>query len=140
MPLGAKFVTLNLRRLLRQSIAVGRTVAGTILILGAIVKEILKTMESITPKLQELEALMTGGDFSGKSATELLGSNPQLAISKLVEFKAALDRMRGLTWVYMEAASGAGRLPAERMPQPLREFLQQEAAKTQAAHSGKKSR
>ena len=101
-------------------------------------KEILETMESLTPKLAELELQMTHGDFAGKNATELLGSNPQLAFSKLIEFKAAIDRMRGLTWLYMEAAANAGKFPAQRIPPALREFLQREAAKSNSAGAGKK--
>ena len=101
-------------------------------------KEILETMESLTSKLAELESQMTRGDFTGQKASDLLGSNPQLAFSKLIEFKAAIDRMRGLTWVYMEAAVNAGRFPAQRIPQQLREFLQHEASKSNSASSGKK--
>jgi hypothetical protein len=48
--------------------------------------------------------------------------------------------MRGLTWVYMEAAANAGKLSAQRISQPLKQFLQQQAAETQAANlSGKKN-
>lgn len=101
-------------------------------------KEILEAMESLTAKLAELESQMTRGDFSGKNASDLLGTNPQLAFSKLIEFKAAIDRMRGLTWVYMEAAANAGKFPVQRIPQALREFLQHEASKTSSANAGKK--
>jgi len=103
-------------------------------------KEIVEAMESLTPRLEELEKQMTSRDFSGKNAKDLLGSNPQLTFSRLVEFKVALDRMRGLTWVYMEAAENAGRGPVKRMPQALKEFLQQQATKTQSSHAaGKKT-
>jgi hypothetical protein len=102
--------------------------------------EILQAMEAITPKLEELETQLAHGEFAGKDVNELLGQNPQSAFSRLVEFKAALDRMRGLTWVYMEAAASAGKLPAQRIPQPLKQFLQQQAAETHAANlSGKKT-
>jgi len=101
-------------------------------------KEILDAMESLTPKLADLESQMTHGDFTGKNADDLLGPNPQLAVSKLIEFKAAIDRMRGLTWVYMEAAANAGEFPAQRIPQALREFLQHEATKSNSANAGKK--
>jgi hypothetical protein len=37
--------------------------------------------------------------------------------------------MRGLAWVYMEAAASTGRFPAQRIPQALKEFLQQQAPK-----------
>jgi len=104
---------------------------------GVIVKEILDTMESLTPKLAELESQMTHGNFTGKNTNDLLGSNPQLAFSKLIEFKAAIDRMRGLTWLYMEAAANAG-FPAQRIPPALREFLQREATKSNSAGAGKK--
>lgn len=102
-------------------------------------KEILEAMESLTLKLGELESQMTHGDFSGKSANDLLGPNPQVAFSKLIEFKAAIDRMRGLTWVYMEAATNAGKFPVQRIPQALREFLQHEASKTNSTSTGKKT-
>lgn len=102
--------------------------------------EILKAMEAITPQLDELEKQLARGEFSGKDLNEVLGQNPQLAFSRLVEFKAALDRMRGLTWVYMEAAANAGKFPAQRIPQALKEFLQQQASQTQASHTaGKKT-
>ena len=102
-------------------------------------KQIIEGIESLTPKLQELESQMTTGDLKGKSANDLLGSNPQLGFSKLVEFKAALDRMRSLTWVYMEAAASATRLPAPGIPHSLKTFLQQQATKADTGH-GKKSR
>ncbi|MBV9435712.1 MAG: hypothetical protein JOZ44_06650 [Acidobacteria bacterium] len=89
---------------------------------------ILQTMESLTPKLQELEAQLSGKDFGDKNVEELLGQNPQLAFSRLVEFKAVLDRMRGLTWVYVEAAANAGKFPAQRIPDALKQFLQQQAS------------
>lgn len=92
-------------------------------------KEILKAMEAIAPQLQALETQLVHGQVDGKDADELLDQNPQLAFSRLVEFKAMLDRMRGLTWVYMEAAATAGRLPARGIPQALKQFLQQQAAK-----------
>lgn len=106
--------------------------------LGVIVKEILETMESLTPKLAELESQMTHGNFTGKNTNDLLGSNPQLAFSKLIEFKAAIDRMHGLTWLYMEAAANAGKFAAQRIPPALREFLQREATKSNSEGAGKK--
>jgi hypothetical protein len=54
-------------------------------------KKILQSMDSLTPQLKELEKQMTSCEFTGKSATELLGPNPQAGFSKLVEFKAALE-------------------------------------------------
>jgi len=103
-------------------------------------KKILQAMEAITPQLEELETQLAHGDFTGKNVNDLLGPNPQSGFSRLVEFKAALDRMRGLTWVYMEAAASAGKFPAQRIPQALREFLQQQASQTQASHvAGKKT-
>ena len=95
-------------------------------------KDVIEAMEALTPKLAELEASITRTNFAGKNATELLGPNPQSGFSKLVEFKAAIDRMRGLTLVYLEAAANAGKFPAQRIPQPLRDFLQQQAAQSQA--------
>lgn len=100
--------------------------------------EILKAMEVITPQLQDLETQLANGDFSGKNVSELLGANPQLGFSRIVEFKATLDRMRGLTWVYMEAAANAGKFPAQRIPQALKEFLQQQATKAQASPASSK--
>ena len=102
-------------------------------------KQIIEGIESLTPRLRELELEMAKGDLSGTNADDLLGANPQLGFSKLIEFKAALDRMRSVTWVYMEAAAAAGRLPAQRVPHLLREFLRQEATKADAGH-GKKSK
>lgn len=102
-------------------------------------KEILEAMQALSPQLATLEKYMTGGDLSGMNVNELLGPNPQLGFSRLVEFKAALDRMRGLTWVYMEASAAAGKFPVQSIPQALKEFLQQQATKTQANHAaGKK--
>lgn len=106
-------------------------------------KNILETMGSILPRLEDLESQMTRAEFRGKSPAEVLGPDPQQAFSRLLEFKAALDRMRGLTWVYMEAAANAGRLPAQRIPPALKEFLQQQATKStksQIAHHPKKAR
>jgi hypothetical protein len=103
-------------------------------------KEILQAVEAITPQLQELEMRLAHGDFAGKNVDELLGPNPQSGFSRLVEFKAALDRMRGLTWAYLEAAASAGKFPAQRIPQGLKEFLQQQASQTHASHAtGKKT-
>lgn len=106
-------------------------------------KNILETMGTILPRLEDLELEMTRAEFRGKSPAEVLGPDPQHVFSRLLEFKAALDRMRGLTWVYMEAAAHAGRLPSQRIPPALKEFLQQQATKStksHTAHSGKKGR
>jgi len=103
-------------------------------------KEIIESMETLTTQLKELEKRMHKGDYAGKNVTEMLGTNPQSGFSKLVEFKAAVDRMRGLAWVYMEAAASTGKFPAQRIPQALKEFLQQQAHTTHTAHpSGKKT-
>jgi hypothetical protein len=102
-------------------------------------KKILQSMDSLTPQLKELEKQMTSCEFTGKSATELLGPNPQAGFSKLVEFKAALDRMRGLTWVFMETAVSTGKFPAQRMPPALRQFLHQQASKTESGHGRTKA-
>ncbi|HWY67329.1 MAG TPA: hypothetical protein VNX88_01630 [Terriglobales bacterium] len=99
-------------------------------------KEILESMETLAPKLAALEALMSRGDFRKESLSDLLGPNPKAAFSRLIEFKATLDRMRGLTWGYLEAAASAGKLPAQRIPQALKEFLHDQSTKT---HSGKKT-
>jgi len=99
-------------------------------------KEILESMETLTPRLEALEALMAHGDFRNESLSELLGPNPKLGFSRLIEFKAMLDRMRGLTWVYLEAAATAGKFPAQRIPQALKDFLHEQSVKT---HSGKKT-
>ena len=99
-------------------------------------KEILETMETLTPKLEALEALLARGDFRKEGLSDLLGPNPKAGFSRLIEFKAMLDRMRGLTWVYLEAAASVGKFPAQRIPQALKEFLQEQAVKT---HSGKKT-
>jgi hypothetical protein len=96
---------------------------------GALMNNILQAMAALTPQLENLESYLSGGDFAKKGVDDLLGENPQAAFSKIVEFKAALDRMRGLTWVYMEAAASAGRFSAERTPQPLKRFLREQAAK-----------
>jgi hypothetical protein len=102
-------------------------------------KDILDSMQLLTPKLHELESQMANGNVSEESARDLLGANPQLGFSKLVEFKAAIDRMRSLTWVYMEAAASATRLPAQGIPPSLKAFLQQQATKADSGR-GKKSR
>lgn len=102
-------------------------------------KEILKAMEAITPQLEQLESQLAHGEFAGKDVSELLGQNPQTAFSRLVEFKATLDRMRGLTWVYLEAAANAGKFPAQGIPQPLKQFLQQQATKPTTHVTDKKT-
>jgi len=102
--------------------------------------EIIENIESLASQLNKLEGLMSKADFQGKSIDDLLGSNPKVGFSRLVEFKVALDRMRGLTWVYMEAAASATKLPAHRIPQALNDFLQQQATRTQANSVNKKTR
>ena len=99
-------------------------------------KEILENIEALAPKLEALEALMSGGDFRKESLSELLGPNPKATFSRLIEFKATLDRMRSLTWGYLEAAASAGKFPAQRIPHALKEFLHEQSLKM---HSGKKS-
>ena len=106
-------------------------------------RQILEAMGSILPRLEDLESQMTRAEFRGKSPAEMLGPDPQQAFSRLLEFKAALDRMRGLTWVYLEAAANAGRMPSQRIPPALKDFLQQQAAKStksQIAHTRRKAR
>jgi hypothetical protein len=95
-------------------------------------QELFDVLETVTPELERLEKQILGSPVEGKSATELLGENPQLGFSKLVEFKAVLDRMRAVTWVYMEAAAKSGNFPAQRIPQPLKHFLQEQAAKSRS--------
>ena len=56
-----------------------------------------------------------------------LGSNLKLGLSRLVEFKAALDRIRGSRGSIWK-----------RIPQAFKEFLQQRATRTQAIHTDKK--
>jgi hypothetical protein len=99
-------------------------------------KEILDSIDTIAPKLEALERLMSRKDFRRESLSELLGPNPKAAFSRLIEFKATLDRMRGLTWGYLEAAAGAAKFPAQRIPNALREFVHDQSIKMQ---SGKKS-
>ena len=41
-----------------------------------------------------------------------------------------LDRMRGLTWGYLEAAASAGKFPAQRIAQALKDFLHDQSVKT----------
>ena len=99
-------------------------------------KEILESIDILTPKLAALETLMSRGDFRKESLSELLGPNPKAAFSRLIEFKATLDRMRGLTWGYLEAAASAGKFPAQRIPHALKEFLHEQSLKML---SGKKT-
>lgn len=96
-------------------------------------QELLKAMEAVTPELERLEKQILGSPVEGKSATELLGSNPQIGLSKLVEFKAMLDRMRAVTWVYLEAAAKSGRFLSQPVPEPLQQFLQEQATKSRRA-------
>ena len=51
----------------------------------------------------------------------------KLGLSRLVEFKAALDRIRGSRGSIWK-----------RIPQAFKEFLQQRATRTQAIHTDKK--
>lgn len=97
-------------------------------------KEILESIETLAPKLEALEALMASGDFRKERLSELLGPNPKATFSRLIEFKATLDRMRGLTWNYLEAAASAGKFPAQRISHALKEFLHEQSIKM---HSGK---
>ena len=96
-------------------------------------QDMLETMDRLTGELQRLEAQMLGQDFEGRNALELLGANPQAGYSKLVEFKAAVDRLRAFTWVYMEAAAKAGNFPSQKIPIALREFLNEQATRTRGA-------
>ena len=93
-------------------------------------QELLKAMETVRPELERIEKQILGSAVEGKSATELLGTNPQVGFSQLVEFKAVLDRMRAVTWVYMEAAARSGKFQTQAIPEPLQQFLREQAIKS----------
>lgn len=85
--------------------------------------ELLDKMKRLGSELRELEAELADSGFKQMSANQLLGTNPRAGFADLTEFKASVDRMRYLTWLYMEAAAITAGLPAQQVPEALRNHM-----------------
>lgn len=83
---------------------------------------VVQAMHALTTQLQQLETEIDPHEFEGRAAS--LGQNPAQAFATITEFKAAIDRMRYLTWMYMEAAARSTNVPVQSVPRALRRHMQ----------------
>ena len=83
---------------------------------------VVQAMHALTTQLQQLETEIDPHEFEGRSTS--LGQNPAQAFATITEFKAAIDRMRYLTWMYMEAAARSTNVPVQSVPRALRRHMQ----------------
>jgi hypothetical protein len=85
---------------------------------------LIKTMDSLTEQLRQLEKDIDLEEFEHSGRATSLGEKPAQAFASITEFKAAIDRMRYLTWMYMEAAARSTNIPVKAVPQALRRHMQ----------------
>ena len=84
----------------------------------------IQAMRELTRQLQQLETEMDPHQFEDAGPGDSLGQNPAHAFATITEFKAAIDRMRYLTWMYMEAAARSTNVPVQAVPRALRRHMQ----------------
>lgn len=80
-------------------------------------------MQSLTEELRRLEKRLDLREFEGSTAVTSLGEDPSQGFSAITEFKAAIDRMRYVTWMYMEAAARSIHVPVQAVPPALRQKI-----------------
>jgi hypothetical protein len=83
----------------------------------------IKTMDSLIEQLRQLEKEIDLDEFEHPGHADSLGEKPAQAFATITEFKAAIDRMRYLTWMYMEAAARSTNIPVQAVPQALRRHM-----------------
>lgn len=85
---------------------------------------LIKMMDSLIEQLRQLEREIDLNEFEHPGRADSLGDKPAQAFATITEFKAAIDRMRYLTWMYMEAAARSTNIPVQAVPQALRRHMQ----------------
>jgi len=85
---------------------------------------LVQAMHALTTQLQQLETEIDLHEFEDTGRSAFLGQNPAQAFATITEFKAAIDRMRYLTWMYMEAAARSTNIPVQAVPRALRRQMQ----------------
>ena len=85
---------------------------------------LIKTMDSLIEQLHQLEKDIDVEALEHSGIASSLGERPAQAFATITEFKATIDRMRYLTWMYMEAAARSRNIPAQAVPQALRRHMQ----------------
>lgn len=84
----------------------------------------IQAMRALTTQLQQLETEIDPHQFEEAGPVASLGQDPAQAFATITEFKAAIDRMRYLTWMYMEAAARSTNVPVQAVPRALRRHMQ----------------
>jgi len=84
----------------------------------------IQAMRALTTQLQQLETEIDPHQFEESGPVASLGQDPAQAFATITEFKAAIDRMRYLTWMYMEAAARSTNIPVQAVPRALRRQMQ----------------
>ena len=84
----------------------------------------IEAMRALTTQLQQLETEIDPHQFEEGGPVASLGQDPAQAFATITEFKAAIDRMRYLTWMYMEAAARSTNVPVQSVPRALRRQMQ----------------
>lgn len=90
--------------------------------------ELLDQMKKVATELKALEREIAASNFNSKNSEELLGENPHAGFADLTEFKASVDRMRYITWLYMEAAARQAQLSPYQVPSALRQSMSRKVA------------
>lgn len=84
----------------------------------------IQAMRALTRQLQQLETELDPHQFEDEGPSASLEQDPAQAFATITEFKAAIDRMRYLTWMYMEAAARSTNVPIQSVPRALRRHMQ----------------
>ena len=85
---------------------------------------LISIMDSLTEQLRQIEKEIDLEALEHSGVANSLGERPAQAFATITEFKAAIDRMRYLTWMYMEAAARSRNVPVQAVPQALRRHMQ----------------
>ncbi len=81
-------------------------------------QKLLSDIQSLTERLRSLEQKIDlTKEFSGAaSSSEEIAAH----FAIITEFKASIDRMRHITWLYMENIARAADIPVQAVPPALR--------------------
>jgi hypothetical protein len=86
--------------------------------------DLIKTMDSLIEQLRQLEKEIDLEALEHSGVASSLGEQPAQAFATITEFKAAIDRMRYIIWMYMEAAARSRNIPVRAVPPALRRHMQ----------------
>jgi hypothetical protein len=85
--------------------------------------DILAAMQSLTEELRRLEQKIDLRELETRDPSRMLGGDPAKGFALITEFKAAIDRMRYISWICMEAAARFANVPVQSVPPALRQKI-----------------